>query len=233
MVLSSVLTFARSAAQTNSNGLTDENGLVFANEALLDFHRRLVERRVDAGGILEASITGTAGVGVYSYPTNPSMIALKTIEVNYVNTTANQYITADQVDVANLPENRSIGWLRTNASTSYPKFDDRGDKFEIFPTPTATHNLTAMMRLFYFTQPSVYTAVGNTVNYPESYDAGILGFRVAASYLYSLQGDGNLIAGDKLNEKYQERVNQFINTLGRGSQQPLQATSLQIDGFEF
>lgn len=234
MVLSSVLTFARSAAQTDSNGLGDADGVIFANEALLDFHRRLIEHGVDASQIQEASIAGTAGTGVYSYPIAPcSIIALKTITLNYANTTADQYITADQVDVANIPNNQSFGWLRSNASTQHPLFDDRGNQFEIFPTPTASHNLINLVRLFGYAKPSVYGATTDTVLYPENLDATILGYRTAANYKYSLQGADNFVAGDKLNAKYEERVDQYINTLSRGSQQPIQATPLQIDGFEF
>lgn len=232
MTVSSILTFAQTQAQTDTNGITNTSGLVWANEALLDFHRRLVEKGIDASQLQESSITGVAGTGVYSYPSNPSMIALKTIELNYADTNASNYKTAQQVDVANLSSAYSIGWLRNNADASNPQFDDRGDKFEIFPTPTSANNLTAIARLFYFAQPSVFTAVSNTVNYPENLDEGILGWRVAANYLYSLGGE-NIAKGDLFNSKYEERVKQFSHTLGRGSQAPVQAVTLQITGFEF
>lgn len=232
MVLSSVLAFARSAAQTDSNGLSDADGLIFANEANADFHRRLADKGVDAGGIVEASITAVAGTGVYNYPSNPSLLALKTMELNYGNTTAADYMTAHQIDVSNLPTG-GVGWMRTNADIRDPRYDDRGNKFEIFPTPTAAHNLTAMIRMFYFIKPSVYSATTDTVLYPEDTDAAILGYRVAANYLYSLKGPDNESAANILQAKYEERVNQYSNTLGRGSQQPIQATVLQITGWEF
>lgn len=232
MVLSSVLSFARTAAQTDSNGLTDAAGLEFANEALVDFHRRLVDKRVDASSIQEASITGTAGVGVYPYPTNPSTLALKVLELNYGGTKQDDYRVASQVDISNLP-NGGFGWLRVNADANSPCFDDRGDRFEIFPTPTSSHNLNAMMRMFYYAKPSVYSSVSDTVNYPENVDAALLGYRIAANYKYSLQGQDNQVTGDQLNLKYQERVGQYTNTLGQGSQQPLQAVPIQITGYEF
>ncbi len=224
MVLSSVLSFAKSEVQTDSNGLTDANGVVFANEALMDFHRRLVEKSVDASQLQESSVLTSSGIN--SYPSNPSCLALKTIEVNSTDTTNSNYKVAHQIDVANLPGGSSFSWLRTNADISTPLFDDRGDKYEIFPTPTAP----TMVRMFYYAQPSVFTAVANTVNYPENMDTAILGWRIAADYLYSLQ---NYADGDKCNAKYEERVTQYIGTLAKGSQQPIQATPLQVTGWEF
>lgn len=234
MLVGSILTFARKAAQTDINGLGDDVGVTFASEALMDFHRRLANNRVDAGGVYEASITGIVGTGIFNYPSNPcSTLALKTLELNYTSTSNNDYVVAKQVDVANLPGTTSFSWLRNNADPKNPLFDDRGDRFEVFPTPTSAHNVTAMARLFFYGQPSVYSAVANTVNYPENLDEAILGYRVAANYKYALQGEDNYVAGDKLMSKYEERVSQFINTLGQGSQQPLQAVPIQLSGWEF
>lgn len=234
MILSSVVTFARTQAQTNSDGLSDDNALIYANEALEDFHRQLVTRGVDASQLVETSILGVVNQGVYDYPSKPaSVLALKTIELNYTDTTQSNYKVAQQVDVSNLPGQVSFNWLRANASPQNPQFDDRGDKFEIFPTPTSANDVTSLARLFYFAKPSIYTALANTVNYPENLAVGILGFRIAASYKYSLQGQDNYATGDKLNAKYQEQVNQYVENLGKGSQQPLQATPLPITGFQF
>lgn len=232
MTLSTILNFARTQAQTDSNGLTDAKGIIWANEALLDFHRRLVEKGVDAAQIQESSITGTVNVGIYDYPTSPaSIVGLKAIELNYANTNQDQYRVATQVDVSNLPTG-GFGNLRVNASTYFPNFDDRGNKFEIFPTPTSAHNLTAFIRLMGFAQPSVYSATSDTVLYPESLDTAILGWRVAANYLYSLGGE-SLVKGDAFNKKYDERVRQYISSLGKGSQQPIQSTPIVLTGFEF
>lgn len=234
MVVSSILAFARSVAQTDSNGLTDANGIVFANESNADFHRRLIEHGVDASQVSEASITGVAGTGIYSYPVSPcSIIALKAIEMNYSDTSGNNYRVGQQVDISNLPANTSFSWLRGNQNPSEPLFDDRGDKFEVFPTPTAANNLTAFIRLVGYAKPSIFTSSVSAVNYPENLDPGILGYRTAANYLYSLKGVENIVAGDKLNQKYDERVKQYIETLGRGSQQPLQAVPIQLDGWTY
>ena len=226
--LSNVLSFSRAQAQTDSNGLTNANGIEFANEALLDFTRRLIAAGVDAAQLQEAYRDGTVDTGTYLYPTD--MFWLKTIELNYANSTAADYKVASQADVANIPGGQSFGWLRTNAAVSNPWFDDRGDWYEIFPTPTSAHNLTSLIRIFYYLEPTEYTAVGNTITYPASLDYRILGWRVASLYLYSL---GKIDEGDAFNLKYEERVKQLIATLSRGSQQPIQATTIQLTGFEF
>src|SRR3990167_8858907 len=105
MTLATVLNFSRTQAQTDSNGLTDANGIVWANEALEDFHRKLVTGGVDASQLQESYRDGTVGTGTYLYPTD--MLFLKAIQVNYANTTADQYITTQQVDVSNIPDNQS------------------------------------------------------------------------------------------------------------------------------
>lgn len=226
--LANVLTYARAQAQTDSNGLSDTNGIVFANEALLDFTRRLIAAGVDAAQLQEAYRDGTVNVGTYLYPTD--MFWLKTIELNYANTTGQDYKVATQLDVANIPGNQSFGWVRSNANTQYPYFDDRGDWYEIFPTPTAAHNVTQLIRLFYFLKPTEYAATSDSISYPVSLDYRILGWRIASDYLYSI---GNIEKGDAFNAKYEERVKQLIATLSRGSQQPIQATTIQLSGFEF
>ena len=226
--LSNVLEFARAQAQTDINGLTDAKGIIFANEALRDFHRRLTDKGVDASQLQESYTSGVAGQGTYLYPTNA--IFLKTIELNYTNSNGADYITATQVDVSNIPGNQSFSQLRVNAPTNAPYWDDRGDWFEIFPTPTGGGNLTNMMRIFYYLRPTEYTSVADTIAYPESLDFTILGWRVVANYLMSL-GKGQ--EANLFYMKYEERVKQYTETLSRGSQQPIQATPLQISGWQF
>lgn len=226
--LSNVLSFARAQAQTDSNGLTDANGIIFANEALVDFHRRLVDKGVDASQLQEAYTTGTLNQGTYLYPSD--MLFLKAIELNYSNTESAGYKLATQVDVSNLPGGNSFSWLRENNDINFPQFDDRGDWFEIFPTPTGSHNLTNMMRIFYFLKPTEYTSTADTIAYPENQDYRILGWRIAAMYYYSLN---KMIEGDAFNLKYEERVDQYCATLARGAQQPIMATAIPITGWEF
>lgn len=231
--LSNVLAFSRAQSQTDSNGLTDTNGIIFANEALVDFHRKLVGAGVDASQIQETYTDGviptTDGNGsTLLYPSN--MLWLKSIEVNFRDSSAQNYKLATQVDVSNLPGNTSFSWLRKNASTENPLFDDRGDWYEIFPAFSSGTNTSQAIRLFYFLKPTEYTATSDTVSYPESQDYRILGWRICASYLYSL---GKMQDGDMFNLKYEERVKEYIATLSRGSQQPIQATPIQLTGFEF
>lgn len=234
--LANALQFARAQVQTDSNGLTDANGIIFANEALFDFRRRLVSEAVDAAQTQEAYQDGVAGQGTYLYPAD--MFWLKTIELNYGDSNQANYRVATQVDVSNIPGDKSFGWLRANANPNNPYFDDRGDQFEIFPTPTSANNVSQMMRIFYFLKPTEFSSTSDTISYPESIDYRILGWRIAASYLYSLgatvgSGRNVHLVGDSFNAKYDERVKQLVATLSRGSQQPIQETSLQISGWEF
>lgn len=230
MILSDVVSFARAQSQTDANGLTLNNSLIFANEALQDFHRRLVARGIDASQLQEAYRDGTVNVGTYLYPTD--MLFLKAIELNYANSNAQDYKQAEQVDVANLTGGMSFSWLRQNASTMSPQFDDRGDWYEIFPTPTSSVNVSQMIRIFYYLKPTAYTTLQDTVAYPENLDTALLGWRIAAMYLYSL-GRDRIVDGDKFNQKYEERIEQYIATLGKGVQTPLQVTNLPLNGFEF
>lgn len=236
MILSTTLNFARAQAQTDINGLTDANGIIFANEALQDFHRKLVAAGVDASQLQEAYRDGTIGTGTYLWPTDS--IFNKAIELNYTDASAQNYRTASQVDVANLPAGQSFSWLRQNADPNSPLFDDRGDWYEIFPTPTGANNVSQMIRIFYYLKPTEYVAVSDTVAYPENLDATILGWRIAGSYLYSLgavvgSSRSAHMQGDMFYAKYEERVKDYIATLARGSQQPIQATPIQLSGFEF
>lgn len=230
--LSNVLGFARAQTQTDSNGLTDANGIIFGNEALFDFRRRLVDHDIDALGIQEAyrdaSVPSTGNGSTFLYPTDAMF--LKAIEVNYQDSTAQNYIKAEQVDHSNLPGGMSFSYLRQNCSTLTPKFADNGDWYEVFPAFISGNNLSQAIRIIYFQKPTEYTATSDSISYPESLDYRILGWRIAASYFYSLL---KIQEGDAFNKKYDERVLQLIATLGRGTQQPLQASGLQLSGWEF
>lgn len=226
--LATVLNFVRAQVQTDSNGLTDANGIIFANEALLDYHRELISHGVDASQLQESYRDGAAGVGTYLYPTD--MFFLKAIELNYQNTHQQEYVPAHQVDVSNLAGNNSFSWLRSNQNTLSPMFDDRGDWYEIFPTPTSANNVSQMIRIFYFLAPTEYTATTDTIVYPKSLDYRVLGWRIAANYLYSIM---KIPEGDKFMSKYTEHLVQFIKTLSRGIQTPMQATVIQDTGWQY
>ncbi len=224
--LQSILTFSRAQAQTDSNGLTDTLGIVFANEALLDFRRRLIAAGVDAAQIQEAYRDMDAGVGTYLYPTD--MWWLKAIEVNFQGSAEESAVRAEQADVSNLPNNTSFGWLRSNASITTPMFDDHGDWFEIFPTPNADNSQG--IRIFYFLEPTEYTTTSDTIAYPESLDYRILGWRIASNYQKSLK---DFDSGEVFDLEYEKRVKDLIATLSRGTQQPIQATAITWTGQEF
>lgn len=227
-LLSDALTFARAQAQTDSSSLTNANGIIFANEALVDLHRRLVDKGVDASQLQEAFMSATVGQGTYTYPTD--MLWLKAIELNYSGN-QNGYVKAEQVDVSNITQSwKSFTDLRINGNAMYPQFDDRGDWFEVFPTPIAANSVTNMIRIFYFLKPTEYSSVSDTIAYPESQDYRILGYRIAANFYQSLN---KFEEAEFFNAKYDERVRQYISTLGRGSQQPIQATPITWSGWEF
>ena len=230
--LSDVLIFSRAQAQTDSNGLTNANGIIFANEALVDFHRRLVNGGIDASAVQEAyrdaSVPSSGNGSTFLYPSD--IFFLKAIEVNYIDTTAQNYIRAEQVDVSNLSGQNSFSWLRQNGNKAMPKFDDRGDWYEIFPAFQSGDNTSQAIRILYFQKPIEYTAVSDTISYPTSLDYRILGWRVVSDYYYALN---KFDEGDKFNLRYEERVKQLIATLGRGSQQPTQTEGINLSGWEF
>lgn len=230
--LANVLSFSRAQAQTDSNGLTDATGLIFANSRLNDFHRQLINHGVDASQIQETYCNGvvpaTGNGSTFTYPAD--CLALKTIEVNFTDTSAQNYILAMQADVANLPNNNSFSWLRTNGSTQFPQFDDRGDWYEIFPAFKSGNNLTQAIRLFYYLKPTQYASTSDNIAYPEGIDVSILGFGICADYMYSLS---KFDEGGGFEKKYQDRVTQYISSLGRGSQQPIQAVPIQDSGWNY
>lgn len=230
--LSDVLTFSRAQALTDINGLTNANGIIFANSRLSDFHRQLVNHGVDASQLQEAycdAVIPAAGNGTtLAYPTD--CLALKTIEVNYTDTNAQNYIRAEQVDIANLPGQTPFSWLRQNESTRTPKFDDRGDWYEIFPAFITGNNISRAIRLFYYLKPTEYTSVSDTIAYPENQDYRILGWGICADFYRSLN---KFEDAQDFEQKYQQGVDRYISTLGRGSQQPLQATAIQDTGWQY
>lgn len=232
--LQDVLTFSRAQAQTDSNGLTNTNGIIFANEALVDFHRRLVNNSIDASQIQEAyrdaSVPASGNGSTFLYPSDAMF--LKAIEINYQGTDPQGYIKAEQVDHANLAGDTSFSWLRVNQSASSPRFADNGDWYEIFPAFTAGDNLSQAIRIIYFQKPTEYSSVSDTISYPVSLDYRIIGWRICANYKRSLLDFDSATAFDN---EYFNRVKELVGTLGRGTQQPIQVQNLNIgaNGWQF
>lgn len=217
--------YAQQLCQTDSNGISSiasGNGLAFANDALENFTRSLVERNIKASQVVESSATITT-TGIFAWPSD--MWALETIEVNYMDTTQNNYLQAQNVELANT-QGSSFDWLRVNQPTSSPLFSNHGDTGEIFPTPA--NSITA--KIFYYQTPTEYVDIGNPIVYPATLDYRLLGARIAALYKTSLS---DFAAAQGFNVEYDKRVADIIKILAPASQQPIQAEPLHISGFNY
>lgn len=227
-LISDALTYSRQKAQTDSYGITDTYGLAWANDALQDATRIMFERDIDAAqtGEAYATISPTDNPpGRFAWPSD--MYALKTVEVDYGATGGQQYLQAQALDVANI---QFVSWdyLRANQPTNMPLFDNRGDTAEVFPTPTTT----ALVRIFYFKQPTEYTATADTIAYPFSLDYRIIGDKIVTNYYESL-GQEKANFATKSEQKYQKRLNDLIQILAPSSQQPIQATQILDTGWNY
>lgn len=229
-----VLTYARYLAQTDSNGISDTAGIQFASDAKQNIARALLERDIDAMGIAEdyATISPSANPpGRFAWPVD--MYALKAIEVDTTGLGGQNYLKADNVSVANL-QNISFDYLRVNQPTSAPLFTNHGLTGEVFPTPL----VNTTVRIFSFLQPTDYTLTTDIIAYPYSLDYRCLSARVAELYALSL-GEGasrsryavSLVSA--MGQEYEKRLKDIINILAPASQQPIQATPIQITGWQF
>jgi hypothetical protein len=224
--LLNAITYARQLAQTDSNGITNTLGIAFGNDALQNMTRSLLERGVDASQTQESyTDLTTSSPNTYAWPTD--MFALKTIEVNFSDTGQNNYLQAEQVDVANLQGDTSFSYLRANQPTTAPLVDNRGDTYEIFPTPLVANSQG--IRIFYFLTPTEYTDTGDTIAYPCSLDYRCLSARIAALYATS---QGDLEMAKACNEEYQARLQDIIRILAPGTQQPIKPQKLHLTGWD-
>lgn len=223
----SVITYARQLAQTDSNGISDTDGIAFTNDALQNMTRSLLERDIDAAQTQESytDIT-TASPNTYAWPVD--MFALKTIEINFSDQSSNNYIQAERVDISNLQGNTSFSFLRANQPTSMPLVDNRGDTYEVFPTPLVANSQG--IRLFYFLTPTEFSSTGDTINYPQNLDYRCLAVRVASLYKTSL---GDLDAAASFDVEYKKRLDDIIKILAPGTQQPVKPQKLRMTGWNF
>lgn len=230
--VSTLLAYCEQKTQAGTGNLNGANGISFLNEALIDFRGEMIKRGIDASQTQESYASGsipTVGNGsTFAYPSD--MFALKTIEVNMIDTTSQNYILATQLDVSNIPGQVSFSFLRLNQPASSPLFDDRGDTYEIFPSFSQGTNLTNAIRLFYFLTPTPYTTTGDNLIYPDSLDWYILATRVCSLYYESLN---KFSEADYWRGLYVNKMGVLNTTLGRGSQQPIQPTPLPLSGWEF
>lgn len=231
--VSQLLAYCEQKTQAGTGNLNGSNGISFLNEALIDFRGEMIKRGVDASQTQESYV---ASVGVpalgngstFAYPSD--MFALKTIEVNMTDTGAQNYRLATQLDVSNIPGEVSFSWLRLNQSITDPLFDDRGDTFEIFPAFNVAMNTTNAIRIFYYLNPTPYTATSDNLAYPDSLDWYILATRVCSLYYESLN---KFQEADYWRNLYIKKMGDLNTTLARGSQQPIQPTALPITGWQF
>ena len=222
----SAITFAQQLAQTDSNGIGSVLGLALYNDALQEMTRDLVNRNIDAAQTQESYTNLTTdSPNTYAWPTD--MFSLKTIEVNYQDQTEQNYLQAKPVDVSNI-QYKSFSWLRENQAQNEPLFDNRGDTFEIFPTPTATNSQG--IRIFYFLTPTEALDVGTAINYPQTLDYRALSAKMASMY-YKTQNDAEMAT--IYETEYLNRIGKIINILAPSSQQPIQPQRLAIDGWQF
>lgn len=224
--VTSAITYARQLAQTDSNGISNALGLEFYNDALQQMTKDLIARGIDAAQTQEAyRDISTDSPNTYLWPSD--MFMLKTIEVNWEDTSEDNYIQAKPMDVANI-QGESFSWLRNNQSQEEPLFDNRGDQFEIFPTPTAGNSNG--IRIFYFLTPTEAPDVGTAITYPQTLDYRALSAKMAAMY-YRTQEDPNMAA--IYEQEYQTRMNKIINILAPSSQQPITPKPLSMTGWNF
>lgn len=224
--VSDIITYARQLAQTDSNGLSDAQGILYATDALQDFIRSLINRGVDAAQIQESYTSMTSGQGSYAWPTD--LFELKTIEVNYTDQTQSNYVQARKMDISNIQDSTSFDFVRVNQPTNEPQFNNHGDTFELFPTPKASNSQG--IKIFYFLIPTDYSSTATTLVYPVTLDYKCLSCRVAMLYKLQLERPDAAAAFESM---YQDRLKKIVEILAPQSQQPTITTPLQITGFEF
>jgi hypothetical protein len=229
-----VITYARTLAQTDSNGISDASGILFASDAKQNIARALLERNVDAMGTAESYATLSPSdnpAGKFAWPSD--MYAVKTIEVDYTGSGGQNFLQTQPVEVANL-QNISFDYLRANQPITMPLIDNSGDVGELFPTP----KVATTIRIIYYVTPADYTSTSDTIVYPYTLDYKCLSARIAELYALSL-GEGaarsryavSLVSA--MGQEYEKRLKDIINILAPSSQQPVQATPIQVTGWQF
>lgn len=222
----SAITYTQQLAQTDSNGIGSVLGLALYNDARMEWTRDMLNKNMDAAQTQEAyrDLT-TDSPNTYLWPSD--MFSLKTVEVNWEDTEEQNYLQAMPMDVANI-QGRSFSWLRANQSQTQPLIDNRGDQFEIFPTPTTGN--TNGIRIFYFLVPTEATSVEQAIPYPQLLDPRTLSFKMAATY-YRTQND--LAMAQEYEAQYQQRMGKVIRIVEPGTQQPITPESLQMTGWRY
>ena len=222
----SAITYAQQLAQTDSNGIGSTLGLALYSDSLQTFHRDLLNRGIDASQTQEAyrDIT-TTSPNTYLWPSD--MYMLKTVEVNWQDQTEQNYLQAMPLDVANI-QNVSFSYLRSNQDRTAPLIDNRGDQFELFPTPQISN--AQGIRIFYYLTPTEPADVGQPIQYPLTLDYRAASCKMASLY-YKSQNDIDM--STVYEKEYKERVEKIIKILAPGTQQPITPTPLLISGWNY
>lgn len=227
ITVANVITAARQKAQTDSNGISDTNGIAWTNDGLIDITRDLIARGIDAAQVQESSQTLTSASttpGRFVWPDD--MFALKTIEVDYTGIGGQAYLQAEKLDVSNLQGKTSWDFVRLNQPTWSPMFTNHGNTGEVFPTPVTS----VLVKIYYYLTPTAYTATSDNVIYPSTLDLDVLVNKVLESYYQSLE---KFDAAAQWSEEYRKKITDFINILGPQSKQPLKPEKLRITGWSF
>jgi len=236
VTLSTPIGIARELGNTDANQLTNAKAIDYSNEVLLRFRRKLIERGIDAAPIQEANKDMVDGVGTYLYPSD--MFLPKELEVNFTSTPSddNLFVPTDRLEEANLPQGVTMGWLRKNQPTRKPLVDYQGDFFEILPTPSASfwggtsgsRNPLAI-RLFYYLQPVLFTAVTDNLSYPETLDYFMFARMLKNVYLNTI---GKLSDAD-LESLFNIEADQMVRLIRGGGQSQIKAKNVSLTGHEF
>ncbi len=221
----SAVNYAQQLAQTDALGMGSVAALGFYNDAMQTMTRDMLNRGLDASQTQEAYANIVGGQNTYAWP--PDMYMLKTVEVNWQDQNPQNYLQAMPLDVANI-QNVSFSYMRANQSQQMPLLDNRGDTFEIFPTPVASN--AQGIRIFYYLTPTEATDVGQAINYPQTLDYRALSCKMAALY-YKSQSDIN--QAQIYDQEYTQRLEKIIKILAPGTQQPITPTPLQISGWNY
>lgn len=236
--LSTAISTARTFAKTDSNRLPDADAITFANSALLQMFKELVNARESlflqdsTRDVTSTELDTGSEPGRFLLPTDCYLI--KNLWINLQDpTNQDLWFQAEQYDVSNLQSDSTWEWYKKNQPLNQPLYSYRGDWFEIAPTPLAA-NITApplsdALRLTYFILPTQFAATTDTVSYPYSIDTTTLAHGIAAYYLKTEQNELAPVE----EQEFMKGISQLIHGIGKGSQVPTKTRDLPLTGYEF
>ena len=235
-LVGSVTSVVRNLAGENSGTLTDTLVIDFANAASMKMRKMMIENGIDAAHVAIGSITLTDGVGIYSYPDDMFYVP-KYIEVNWWDTSdSGKWKQAGSVAEVALPPDTTISYLRDNQDSNQPLIDYRGDTFEIFPTPQASFwggvagsTYPNAINIFYYTQPTLYKSVSDSLSFPESLDYFSFA-RLIKAYWDVKMGK---LPEQEIDGIFQLEVGKFIKMIKVQVGNPQRARGIRTTGWEY